>query len=223
MKRLFSSLVLAGLVMSVGAAAYAKNVAVDLKPFFNSDGIMAVDSTDEEDGLDKVSDGAWASFDAEYFPVGGGVVKTIIDLPVDFTMPDPASGLKNNVEAAGQVIPVTPDKYKALYVAATIHHGPSEDTPIVFTYTDGSTSEATFSMTDWCQAPAYDEVPVFEMDHRVNISDGSAGALNCYLSAVKLPVDTSKTLKSITLPADTDDFIANHVHVFAMTLDTVAK
>jgi hypothetical protein len=218
MKRLLTFVTLALLVLSLGMAVSAKTTYVDLKPFFNAPGVAALD-TEVEVGLDVDGGSSWASFDAAYFPAGGGEIDSQMGLNVKFQVPDLLALLNDNVEANGQVIPVTPGNYNTLYIMATSHHGATEDAPITLKYADGTVETPTISLTDWCASAAYDETAVIEMDHRVNL-DGSEGTINCYMWGVSVKVNPAKQLVSIGLPQATDDFRADKFHTFAMTLES---
>ena len=76
---------------------------------------------------------------------------------------------------------------------------------MTITYTDGTTSTGTLGMTDWTLGggggtPQFGDVTVATTPYR-DATDGSQQEINTYIFAATVPVDGSKTVASVTLPA----------------------
>jgi hypothetical protein len=89
--------------------------------------------------------------------------------------------------------------------------------PITITYTDGTSTTQTVSSSDWAKGPGASETAVATMSYR-NRTTGGPQTITMYVYATTVPIDSSKTVASITFP-----YISNVVkstsamHVFAVT------
>lgn len=88
---------------------------------------------------------------------------------------------------------------------------------VTVTYTDGTTSTATLGMSDWTLAansgsPQFGNVIVATTPYW-NAPDGSQ-AVKTYVFAQSIPVDGSKTVASITLPATVNN---GSIGIFAVS------
>jgi predicted alpha-1,2-mannosidase len=89
--------------------------------------------------------------------------------------------------------------------------------PVTITYTDGTTSTAQLTFTDWAQSPSGGNVVAATMPYR-NARDGSSQSITMYVFAAEIPLNSSKTVKSVTLPNVTDDVNSGaSMHVFTLT------
>jgi len=138
---------------------------------------------------------------------------------LSFTWPIVAACSPDNILAAGQTMLVNGTAgASSLGLLGSSTNGSSQGT-IVINYTDGTSSTQTVSFTDWAQSPGGADTAVATMPYRNQISGGQQ-SITMYVFATTVPVDSSKTVASITFPA-----VANQVgqsvtamHIFAVSL-----
>jgi hypothetical protein len=91
-------------------------------------------------------------------------------------------------------------RYAAVNLLATAVNGDQRNQTFVVTYTDGTSSTFTQSLSDWVYPQSYaGESKVAQMAYRIS-SSGSESAGPIYVYGYRLPVDATKTLQSVTLP-----------------------
>ncbi|MBT0771955.1 GH92 family glycosyl hydrolase [Kineosporia sp. J2-2] len=128
-----------------------------------------------------------------------------------FTWPSAEVGKPDNWIPHGQTVTVRPGgQGGSLSFLGLATNGPARGTAVV-TYTDGSTQDVPFSLSDWAASPATGETAVVTLAGRNN-ADGTAGTgtFRVFASA-PVDLDASKTVASVTLPEGTDKGI---MHVF---------
>ena len=125
----------------------------------------------------------------------------------------------DNVQAAGQTIAIPASAPAGgLWLVGSSTHGPSQG-KLTLTYTDGSTHSATLAFSDWTlnggrSRIAFGNEIVAQMPYR-NSSHNQSGRqmVTTYLFAALIPLQTQKTLKSLTLPQAAN---RGHLHLFAL-------
>jgi hypothetical protein len=70
---------------------------------------------------------------------------------------------------------------------------------VVITYTDGSSSTQNVFFADWASAAVNGDVAVATMPYRDSVS-GASQQITMYVFATTVPVDSSKTVASVTFP-----------------------
>src|SRR6266568_963257 len=118
---------------------------------------------------------------------------------VTFTWPSTPACQQDNVLAAGQEI-LLPQHAGASNVGflVTSTNGDSSG-PVTITYTDGSTTTATLDVTDWAGGPTGPEITAVSTPYR-NSTGGSSQQLTVSVFEISVPVDSAKTVASVTLP-----------------------
>jgi hypothetical protein len=102
--------------------------------------------------------------------------------------------------------------YSTLYFLGTGVDGNQTGQQFTVTYTDGTTTVATQSLSDWGAPQSYSgESTASTMAYRVTPSGGTQSQ-NWYLYKYSITLNSAKTVQSITLPA------SRYVVVLAMTL-----
>jgi predicted alpha-1,2-mannosidase len=138
---------------------------------------------------------------------------------LSFTWPDVAACTPDNILAFGQTMLVNGTAgATTLGLLGSSTNGGSSGT-IVINYTDGTSSTATVSFNDWASSPGNGDTAVATMAYRNAIGGGTQG-ITMYLFATTVPVDSSKTVASITFP-DIGTQTANGataMHIFAVSL-----
>jgi predicted alpha-1,2-mannosidase len=136
---------------------------------------------------------------------------------LSFTWPNAASCANDNILAAGQTMLVDGKSGASkLGLLESSSNGGSSGT-ITINYTDGTSSTATLSSSDWAGGPGPDETAVATMSYR-NGDGGGNQAITMYIFATTVPVDSSKTVASVTFPDISTSVGSNSaMHIFAVT------
>ena len=124
---------------------------------------------------------------------------TVTSDGVTFTWPNAAACQPDNVLAAGQQI-LLPQHAGAGKVGflVTSTNGDSSG-PVTITYTDGSSTTATLDVSDWASGPTGTENTAASMPYR-NSTGGTSQQLTVAVFEISVPVDSAKTVASVTLP-----------------------
>lgn len=176
------------------------------------------DSNISPPGLSGGIDGDGSSLSAQQL-AGIGITPggTVSQGGVTFTWPDVPAGQPDNVLADGQVIELAGTGH-TLGLLTTGTYFPPPGT-LTVTYTDGTTTTATISDTDWQAAPpAGSDVAITTTYH--NWTGAGRVNRNAYVYFHAVPLDPTKTVASITLPTIGDHTTGGTpaLHVFAVAL-----
>jgi len=135
-----------------------------------------------------------------------------------FTWPNVASCTNDNILAAGQTMLVNGTAGASeLGLLESASNGPASGT-ITINYTDGTSSTEPVTSSDWANGPGPDETAVATMSYR-NADGGGSQQITMYVYATTVPIDSSKTVASITFP-DIGTTIANStpaMHIWAVS------
>jgi hypothetical protein len=103
-----------------------------------------------------------------------------------------------------QTVPLPAGKFSTLQFLATGVRGNQLNQTFTVTYTDGTSTSLKQSLSDWHTPQAYaGESTAATTAYRL-IANGTAGTGPFYLYAYALTLDPTKTVKSMTLPANRD-------------------
>jgi hypothetical protein len=136
---------------------------------------------------------------------------------LNYTWPNATGCQSDNILASGQTILVkgAAGAAKLGFLGAS-GNGSTQGT-VTINYTDGTSSTAQLSFTDWAQNAASGNITAATMPYR-NANDGSQQAITMYVFAAEVPLNSSKTVASVTLPTVTDDVNSGaSMHIFALT------
>jgi len=112
----------------------------------------------------------------------------------------------------GKTIALPEGKFGSLKILATGVDGEQESQVFTITYSDGTSSNVTQSLGDWYASSGYKgESEAVVMPYRLQ-GDGSKDSRTFHLYGYSFNLDSSKLVRSITLPDN------EHVLVLAMTL-----
>ena len=135
-----------------------------------------------------------------------------------FTWPNVASCANDNVLAAGQTMLVNgvTGASKLGLLESSSNGGTSG--PVTITYTDGTSTTAPLSSSDWAGGPGPGESAVATMSYR-NMASGGSQQITMYVYATTVPIDSSKTVASVTFPniSSMVGSSTSAMHVFAVT------
>jgi alpha-mannosidase len=174
-------------------------IPVDLSSVYNVRGIYKDGSTFARDAS---LDGDGFAFSQEQFgteQIGDGVVFKL--------------GSANAPDVVtGKTITLPSGKFSSVKVLAAAVNGTQELQTFTVTYSDGSSSSFTQSLSDWA-APRHftGESDAAVMPYRLT-GDGSKDSRSFYADAYSFALDSSKTVRNLSLPSNRD------VLVFAVTL-----
>lgn len=208
----FAGMVFVAILVVVFAAAFSVSAAgtftkVNISDDTNNDGI----STDKNPG-DQAFDGAGWGYPAEELSSKDFTVTGPAGKVIPFAGLLMEDGDTNNIEAQGQTVDLPEGKYAAVYFLVSSHHGATENGVVIFTYSDGSTSEGYINAGDWCGNPIKDELEVIKVTHRHDKNGDTGPAARIWLEPA-IALNADKTLVSVTLPDN------NKLHVFGITLE----
>jgi predicted alpha-1,2-mannosidase len=150
---------------------------------------------------------------------------TVVSDGVSYEWPSVAADEPDNVTVAGQTIPLTstPGASKIGFLGVATKGTPAFQGAATINYTDGTTSTINLGFTDWTydggavSAPVYGEQVVATLPYRNSGGVGSTATQNAtttYLLAADFPIDPTKTVASITLPASPAS--PGLIHIFAI-------
>ena len=177
-------------------------------------------------GISDDTNQSCANFDGDGYsysstalsPAGLTAGGTVTAGGLSYTWPDAASCANDNILAAGQTLLVKgASGAKSLGLLESSSNG-STSGPITVTYTDGTSTTETLASSDWAGGPAATETAVATMAYR-NADSGGSQAITMYVYATALPIDSTKTVASITLPDISNSIGSNTsaMHIFAIT------
>ena len=209
---------------SSGAALAAATLRVsvaqpgELWPYESNEGVYP-DGTHFSGGFD---DEGWAYSQNALAAGGVGSGAKVSADGIDYNWPTIAAGRSDNLEVAGQTIPQpagTTGASLGLLGAAT--DAPTDGTGVpgqlTVTYTDGTTTTATVAFSDWTlngasKKPVAGDTTALTTAYR-DTADGGKDTVKAYVFSVKVPLDRTKEVASVTLPVTS---ASGTVHLFAI-------
>ena len=115
-------------------------------------------------------------------------------------------GPSNAVDAFNNVsIPLSAGSFSTLNVLAFAVNGSQASQTFTIHYTNGTTSTATQSISDWCVPQNYSgETKVVTMAYRNSNTGGEVTSPTCYVYGYTIPVTSSLTVSSVSTPANSN-------------------
>ncbi|MGW1750303.1 lectin [Streptomyces sp. NPDC002092] len=192
-----------GATLSGASLRVAVAKAGALWPYNTNEGIYP-DGATFSGGFDN--DG-WAYSQNALSAAGVTSGSTVTVDGISYTWPTVTSGQLDNLEMAGQTIPMpagTSGASLGLLGAATNAPSDGISGTVTVTYTDGTTSKATVGFSDWtlnggAGKPIEGDTTAVATSYR-NTGSGGRDSVRTYAFATKVPLDASKQVASITLP-----------------------
>jgi hypothetical protein len=206
-----------------GSGSQSDTPALEITPtsnpadYYNNTGISPDSNTACAD-----YDGDGYSYSANALAAGSLTPGATVNADgLSFTWPDVAACAPDNILASGQTMLVKGTSGASkLGLLGSSTNGSSQGT-IVIHYTDGTSSAQTVSFTDWAQSPGSGDTAVATMPYRNQVSGGQQ-SITMYVFATTVPVDSSKTVASITFPAVSNSVgppdYPTAMHIFAISL-----
>ncbi|WP_369386839.1 lectin [Streptomyces sp. CG1] len=194
-----------GTALSGAALRVAVAKAGELWPYDTNEGIYP-DGTSFSGGFDS---GGWAFSQNALAAAGVTGGSTVTVDAISYIWPTVTSGQLDNLEMAGQTIPMPAGTSGAsLGLLGTATDAPTDGSGVsgtmTVTYTDGTTSKATVGFSDWTlnagsNKPIAGDTTAVTTGYR-NTGSGGRDGVKTYVFATKVPLDASKQVASITLP-----------------------
>lgn len=180
------------LAISAGVGSTGAGTPVDLSSYFDIYGIYQDGSTYTTGGLDGVG----YSYSANLLGASRVLDTVLFDV-------GPANA-PDAVAANGQTITLPAKKARYVVLLGTGIQGNQLSQPMTITYTDGSSSKFVQSFSDWYTPQKFPrEYEAAIMPYR-NYEDGTKDNRIFNLYAYLFPLNSAKTVKSITLPTNAD-------------------
>ncbi|MEU5594837.1 lectin [Streptomyces sp. NPDC020298] len=194
-----------GAALSGATLRVAVAKAGALWPYDTNEGVYP-DGTHFSAGFDG---GGWAYSQNALSAAGVTSGSTVTADGISYTWPTVKSGQPDNLEMAGQTIPM-PDATSgsSLGLLGAAANAPTDGSGVsgtlTVTYTDGTASQATVGFSDWTlggggSKPRPDDTTAVATSYR-NTASGGRDGVKTYVFATKVPLDPSKQVASITLP-----------------------
>ncbi|MGW1559937.1 lectin [Streptomyces sp. NPDC002144] len=192
-----------GATLSGATLRVAVAKAGALWPYNTNEGVYP-DGATFSGGFDN---GGWAYSQNALSAAGVTSGSTLTVDGISYTWPTVTSGQLDNLEMAGQTIPMpagTSGASLGLLGAATNAPTDGVSGTVTVTYTDGTTSKATVGFSDWTlnggsSKPIAGDTTAVTTAYRDTGSGGRDG-VKTYVFATKVTLDPSKQVASITLP-----------------------
>ncbi|WP_406449058.1 lectin [Streptomyces sp. NBC_01622] len=207
-----------GTALSGATLRVAVAKAGALWPYNTNEGIYP-DGTSFSGGFDN---GGWAFSQNALAAAGVTSGSTVTADGISYTWPTVTSGQLDNLEMAGQTIPMPSGASGAsLGLLGTATNAPTDGSgvsgTVTVTYTDGTSSQATIGFSDWTlngggSTPLAGDTTAVTTAYR-NTGSGGRDTVKAYVFATKVPLDASKQVASITLPV-TGSTGADHLFAY---------
>ncbi|MDV9177445.1 lectin [Streptomyces sp. W16] len=207
-----------GAALSGATLRVAVAKAGALWPYDTNEGIYP-DGTSFSGGFDN---GGWAFSQNALSATGVTSGSTVTADGISYTWPTVTSGQLDNLEMAGQTIPMpTGTSGASLGLLGTATNAPTDGSgvsgTVTVTYTDGTSSKATVGFSDWTlngggSQPLAGDTTAVTTPYR-NTGSGGRDNVKAYVFATKVPLDASKQVASITLPV-TGSSGADHLFAY---------
>ena len=169
------------------ATASSGNVSVPLSSYYNVYGIYKPGSKYSTGGFDN--DG--------YSYSTSTIGSTIVWNGMTFNIGPP-----NAQDAvANQTITLPAGQYTNLFMLGAMVNNIAASQTFTVTYSDGTTAQVTQNMSDWVYAAGWPGESVVNCNFDRNYDDGSTQADSVCVYGYDIPLDDTKTVQSITLPA----------------------
>jgi hypothetical protein len=153
---------------------------------------------------------------AKGFTSGG----TVIVQGITFTWPTVIAGAPDNWQSAGQVIPLPAAAgAHSLALLGSASNGQSSGTATI-TYTDATTQNFTLTLSDWTLSTGkYLPIPGDSVAASLTYRNRASGqqTLPNYVFYTSVSINSTKTVKSLTLPATLS---GGQLHVFSVGVGT---
>ncbi|HEY1768703.1 MAG TPA: hypothetical protein VGG02_00430 [Chthoniobacterales bacterium] len=183
------------LAISAAKGTTGSGTPADLSSVFNLNGIYKDGATYSGGGLD----GQGYSYSANLL----GASRVLVNVLYDF-------GRANKPDAiacGGQVVTLPAGQFSRLILLGTAIEGNQSGQVFTINYTDGTSAQFKQNLSDWFTPQNYPhETEAVAMPYR-DFDDGTKDLRTFNLYAYRFTLTSTKTVQSITLPANPDDIV----------------
>ena len=171
----------------LNATSSSGTVSVPLSSYYNVSGIYSPGTSFSSGGFDN--DGSAYSTNS--------IGSTIVWNGLTFNI-----GPANAQDAvANQTVTLPAGKYTNLYLLGAMVNNIAASQTFTVTYTDNTTTQVTQNMSDWVYAAGWPGESVVNCNYDRNLSNGTTQADSVCVYGYQIALNSSKTVKSVTLPA----------------------
>ena len=207
------------------ATASTGITSVPLSAYYNVSGIYRNNSVYNTGGFDNdgysystTSLGSTVVWNGLTFTIGPpNAPDAVATLNTDTTCRGDDGPGSNCTPGPALVVPLPAGNFNNLFMLGAMVNNTAASQTFIVTYTDGSTLNFTQNMSDWFNAKGWAGEAVVNCSEDRNYSDGNNHSIqpdSACLYGYQIPLDSTKTVKSIQLP-DTRDIV-----LLAMDLTT---
>jgi hypothetical protein len=189
--------------------------SANLADYYDNTGI----SNDGDATCNADFDGDGYSYSAQALAAAGASPGGTVAVDgINYSWPNVAACQPDNILAAGQKILVHGTAgATSLGFLGSSGNG-SAGGPVTVTYTDGTSQTSQLYFGDWAQSASNGDITALSMPYR-NAQGGGTQSITMYVFADEIPLDSSKTVASVTLPMIADQVSSNtSTHIFAIGL-----
>jgi FG-GAP-like repeat len=204
------------------ATASTGTTSVPLASYYNVSGIYSNGSVYNTGGFDNdgysystTSLGSTLVWNGLTFAIGPPNAPDAVATPNT----DPSCRGDNCTRGPALVIPLPAGNFTNLYMLGAMVNNTGASQTFIVTYTDNSTLTFTQNMSDWFNVKGWAGESVVSCSEDRNFSDGTNHSIqpdSACLFGYQIPLDSTKTVKSVQLPATRD------IVMLAMDLTTPA-
>jgi hypothetical protein len=202
------------------AGQMSDTAALDIAPsanladYYDNTGI----SNDGDATCQADFDGDGYSYSAQALAAAGASPGGTVSVDgLKYTWPDAPVCQPDNILAAGQKILVSGAAGATKLGFLGSSGNGSAEGPVTVTYTDGTSQTSQLFFGDWAQAASNGNITALTMPYR-NHQGGSTQQITMMVFAEEIPLDSAKTVASVTLPMIADQVSANaSTHIFSIT------
>lgn len=202
-------------ILPTSSISVAVAKAGEVWPFYTNAGI----TNDNNTGAASFDGGGW-SYSAQALAASGVIPGSTVSADgVGYTWPDEPVATPDNIEAAGQTIPlVVPAGTTTIGLLGSASNAGSDGAggTVTVHYTDGTTSAFDAFFSDWTLGggggtPVPGNTTAVSTTYR-NVSGNQQEQVKTFVFSVSAPLTAGRTVASITLPMST----GGDAHVFAI-------
>jgi FG-GAP-like repeat len=192
------------------ATASTGTTSVPLASYYNVSGIYSTGSVYNTGGFDNdgysystTSLGGTVVWNGLTFAIGPPNAPDAVATPNT----DPSCRGDNCARGPALVIPLPAGNFTNLYMLGAMVNNTTASQTFIVTYTDNSTLTFTQNMSDWFNVKGWAGESVINCSEDRNFSDGTNHSIqpdSACLFGYQIPLDSTKTVKSVQLPATRD-------------------
>jgi predicted alpha-1,2-mannosidase len=187
--------------------------SANLADYYDNTGI----SSDGDTSCQADFDGDGYSYSTQALAAAGVDASSTVTVDgLNYIWPGAQPCQPDNILAAGQKILVHGASGATKLGFLGSSGNGSAQGPVTVTYADGTSQTSQLYFGDWAQAASNGNITAITTPYRNH--QGSTQQITMYVFAEEIPIDSSKTVASVTLPSIADHVSSNtSTHIFTLT------